>query len=268
MTLLNTNNNHLSYFKIGTFVLVGIGLIIFALLIFGSSRLFQKVIYVETYFDESIQGVSEGTPVKYRGYQIGYVKEIAFTSEVYKQDDTLDREDPSRSIYVKIAITSKLFTHRTFAEASKFWANEVAIGLRVKLVAQGLTGNSYLELNYVDPKANPVPNLDWKPNVFYIPSVTSTLTRLSENAQVIMNELRNVNFERLFGNFSILINSLARVTSKTDQLLDQINGPFVSAVQNLKVVSDDLRVVSKRVRLKPSEIIFSSYPPPLDPKKL
>lgn len=262
------DSTSLSYFKIGTFVLVGIGLIIFALLVFGSSKLFQKVIYVETYFEESIQGISDGTPVKYRGLQIGYVKEISFTSEVYKQVENLDEEEHNRSVYVKIAITSKLFTELTAEKVTQFLFKEVGEGLRVKLVAQGLTGTSYLELDYVDPKTSPIPKHEWEPKAFYVPSVTSTLTRLSENAQYIMNELKDVDFKRLFSNLTTLTNSLDRVTNKTEILLNQINSPLISTMQNLKIVSDDLRMISGRIKLKPSDVIFSSYPPSLDPNKL
>jgi ABC-type transporter Mla subunit MlaD len=107
---MKDNNTEISYFKIGTFVLVGLGLIVFALLVFSSGKLFQRIVYVETYFEESIQGISEGAPVKYRGLQIGYVKEIAFTNEIYPSHEDFGVKIHNRSIYVKIAITSRLFT--------------------------------------------------------------------------------------------------------------------------------------------------------------
>lgn len=262
------DNNEISYFKIGTFVLVGVGLIIFALLIFGSSKLFQPIVYVETYFEESIQGVSEGTPVKYRGLQIGYIKDIAFTSEMYKDKINPDENMHARSIYVQIAITSKLFTHLTSKGVKDFLQTEVDQGLRVKLVAQGLTGTSYLEFDYVDPKKNPIPKLDWVAHDFYVPSVTSTLARLSENAQYIMNELKDIDFKKLFLDIDVLAVSLNRMTGKTENLINQVDNPLIRSLQNLKVISDNLRETSIRMKLKPSEILFSSYPPPLDPNKL
>ncbi|MEI8055012.1 MAG: MlaD family protein [bacterium] len=250
-----------SYFKIGSFVLVGLGLIIFALLIFGSGKLFQPVVYVETYFEESIQGITEGTPVKYRGLQIGYVKKIAFTSEIYEDDHKdSDMEMHNRSIYVRIAITSKLFTQLSNDEVRQLFSKEVAQGLRVKLVAQGLTGVSYLELNYIDP-IPPVHPITWRTNDFYIPSVTSTLTRLSESAQYIMNELKDVNFKKIFQDINSLTISFAQVTSR-------INNPLTIIMQNLKVASSNLRMLSEQLKLNPSSMVFGSPPPPLDPSKL
>lgn len=265
---MDNKNNRISYFKIGSFVLVGIGLIVFALLIFGSSRVFEPVTYIETYFEESIQGITEGSPVKYRGLQVGYVKKIAFTSEVYVESEGLGGKSQSRSIYVMIAVTSKLFTNLTSEGLKQFLDKEIANGLRVKLVAQGLTGISYLEFDYIDPKDSPLLIVNWSPKVFYIPSVTSTLTRLSENTQYIINELKDINFKQLFLNLSDLSNSLNRVANKTENLLNNISAPAIAAVQNLKIISDDLRVTSRRIKLKPSELIFGKYPPPLDPEKL
>lgn len=248
-------NRNINYFKIGIFVLVGIGLIIFALLIFGSSKLFQPVVYVETYFEESIQGISEGTPVKYRGLQIGYVKKIAFAGEVY--DDKLQ----NRSIYVKIAITTKLFTRLTTDQLKAFLSREVVQGLRVKLVTQGLTGTSYLELNYADPASGAPTAIIWQPHDFYIPSATSTLTRLSENVQEVVQELKDVDFKALFDNINLSAISLAKLANTTDNFLNQINNSLVATMQNLRVISGQLK-------LNPSSMVFGKPPPPLDPSKL
>ena len=263
------SNSEISYFKIGTFVLVGIGLIIFSLLIFGSRKMLEPIIYVETYFEESVQGVSLGTPVKYRGLQIGYVDKIAFSSEIYREFASKPSEKMhARSIYVKIAITSKLFTQLKSDDLKEFLTKEANRGLRVKIVAQGLTGTSNLEFDYVDPKTNPIQPIAWIPNTFYVPSVTSTLTRLSENAQYIMNELKDVDFKRMFSDINILAVSLDRTTNRTENLIDRIDRPLIRVIQDLKIVANNLKEASGRVKLRPSEIVFGSSPPPLDPNKL
>jgi paraquat-inducible protein B len=263
------NNNDTSYFKIGTFVLVGLGLIIFALLIFGSSKLFQPIVYVETYFEESVQGISEGTPVKYRGLQIGYVEKIAFTDEIYGSHHSGSSVGiHNRSIYVRIAITSKLFTQLSDDEVKQLLSKEVAMGLRVKIVAQGLTGISYLELDYANPKSIIPTAINWHPNDFYVPSVTSTLTRLSENAQYIMNELKDVNFKKLFQDVNLLTISLGQVAAKTSGFLSQINYPSAITMQNLEVISSNLRMLSEQLKLNPSSMVFGKSPRPLDPGKL
>jgi len=262
-------NDKRNYFKIGSFVLIGLSLIIFALLIFGSHKLFEPTVYVETYFEESVQGMSEGTPVKYRGLKIGYVKKIDFTNEVYDTKETqASTEMHNRSIYIKVAITSKLFTDLTGEQLKKFVAEEVSRGLRFKITAQGVTGTSYLELNYIDPKTSVSYATTWKPHDLYIPSATSTLTRLSESAQYIMNEIKDIDFKKIFNDINILTLTLTKAAAKTDNSLSQLNHPLEATLQNAKIISDNLRSISNQLKMNPSSMVFGKSPPALDPSKL
>ncbi len=52
---------------------------------------------------------------------------------------------------------------------------EIEKGLRMRLAPQGITGTSYLEIDYVDPPP-PVLPIDWVPENIYIPSAPSTVT--------------------------------------------------------------------------------------------
>lgn len=265
---MTTQNLEANYFKIGFFVLTGIIIIILAILAFGSSKLLRPTVYIETYFDESVQGISEGSPVKYRGLQIGYVKDIAFTSEVYHKQEIRISGLNDRSIYVKIAITSKLFTHMNKKQLAHFFADEIASGLRVKLEAQGLTGITYLEFNYVDPKTNPLPKLSWQPNNIFVPAATSMLSILSNSVQNLFLKLNDIDFKELITNLSRASNSLAQFSHKGENFFDQNNQPLEMALWNLKNITDNLRVTSEQLNFHPSEIIFGKEPPAFDPNKL
>ena len=265
---MNNRNTDINYFKIGTFVLAGIVLIILALITFGSKHLFSPTVYVETYFNESVQGISDGTLVKYRGVQIGYVKDIAFVSEIYGKNIDYDSEVHSRAIYVKIAVTSKLFTRQDNSKLEHFFNHEVASGLRVKITPQGLTGISYLELNYFDPNAYPPPKLKWQPEHYFIPSVPSVMTQLSENVQSIFDKLKQVDFNRLFTKIDTAADAVDRMSKKTEIMLNQFDEPTADILQNLKAASDNLRVVSEQLKYHPSQMMFGKPPPHLNPSKL
>lgn len=262
------NNLDANYFKIGAFVILGIVIIILAFLIFGSQRLLERTVYLETYFDESVQGISIGSPVKYRGLQIGYVKEIAFTSEVYRFRVKNPLKLHNRTIYVKLAITSKLFTELSDKELSELLATEIASGLRVKLAMQGLTGTSYLELNYVEPNADKPFIPRWKTENLYIPSTPSIISQLSENVQILLNELKDVDFKKLFGDFNNLTNSMDTFVNNTDNFVAKINDPTIATLNSLKAVSNNLRALSEHLKGSPSQLIFSGTPPTLDLEKL
>lgn len=264
-----SNNSEISYFKIGLFFFIGLSLVVIALLLFGSNKLFQKTVYIETYFEESVQGIAEGYPVKYRGLQIGYVKKIALTSEIYPQPNNgLSNQIHSRSIYVLLALTSKMFTHLSENEFKQLLQEQINAGLRVKITPQGITGTTYLELNYVDPKTNQVPLLAWNPKYLYIPSAPGTLTQLSDNLQHLFSELKDVDFKHLFENLNTLLTSLNQVSVKTDQLVGNVNKPVEQTLRNFQDVSENLRTLSQQLKLYPSQILFSGAPAPIDPSKL
>ena len=68
-----------NYFKIGTFVLSALIIVVVGIVMLSGGRWSQKT-YWETYFDESVQGLAVGAPIKYRGVQIGTVERIAFVA--------------------------------------------------------------------------------------------------------------------------------------------------------------------------------------------
>ncbi len=66
----------------------GILLAVVGALVIGGGSLFQKPIVVETVFDESVQGLDVGSPVKLRGVKIGTVSYIGLVGDNYVLDDT------------------------------------------------------------------------------------------------------------------------------------------------------------------------------------
>lgn len=263
------------FFKIGIFVLIGISLIVFAILFLGSGQLFKHIAYIETYFNDSIQGISEGSPVKYRGMQIGYVKDIAFTGEIYNnhQIATFDSNHPrkihkQRSIYVKMAITSPFFTRLSKDELNEMLAQDVAQGLRIKLTPQGLTGIAYLELNFANPLENPAPTISWEPKNFYIPSIPSVMTQFTEDVQYVLDALKKADIKKMFQNLEVLTNSAQHMSRRLDSLLDQSDESVAVTIQNIKAISNSIRSVLDQVKFNPSQLILSGAPTPLDPENL
>lgn len=63
-------------FIVGLFVAGGISIVMLAVIWLGMSRFFEKGRYYVAYFDESVQGLSKDSPVKYRGVSIGRVESI------------------------------------------------------------------------------------------------------------------------------------------------------------------------------------------------
>ena len=61
---------------IGAFVIGGIAIFIAALAVLGSGKFFDKSLHFIAYFEGSVKGLSVGSPVRFRGAQIGTVTDI------------------------------------------------------------------------------------------------------------------------------------------------------------------------------------------------
>ena len=103
-------SKQINYFRIGVFVTVGIALIVLGVILLSSGRMLQKTITIETYFKESIQGIAHGSPVKYRGVEIGHISKITFVHQMYKQTQLQFSDPYSRYVYVEMVVSPDVFT--------------------------------------------------------------------------------------------------------------------------------------------------------------
>jgi paraquat-inducible protein B len=255
------------YFKIGSFVITGIALLVIAILILGSGMLLKQFIYIETYFNESVQGLTTGSPVKYLGMEIGHVVEINTIDNVYNVSAYASNTH-KHYIYVKMAISPKFFNIPKDQEGLTVIAQDINAGLRFKLAPQGLTGNVYIELDYLDPKTNiPLP-IYWQPENIYIPSATSTLTYFSDNVQQLFEKLKKVNIKQFFADTQSTINNTNKVMLDVDNLLKSTNTQIIDIADNIDTVTENLNALIEQTKDFPSNTLFGKPPPPIDQSKL
>ena len=62
--------------KLGLFVIVGSAVAFAALVLFGAHNFSKKTVDFVSFFDESVQGLEVGSPVKFRGVTVGRVSAI------------------------------------------------------------------------------------------------------------------------------------------------------------------------------------------------
>ena len=194
-----------NYFKLGLFVVGAVVAGVIVLVVIGSGRWFQPRLSIETYFNESVQGLDVGSKLKYRGVVIGEVKSIGFTYNKYQQDKPMLQRD--RYVLVEAQIQPKLIGGRAGAgdlTEQKSANLEIEKGLRMRLAPQGITGTSYLEIDYVEP-APPTLDIDWSPDNVYIPSAPSTVTTVVNAAIDLLTRLHNMDIEGTINNLNTLL---------------------------------------------------------------
>ena len=228
-----------SYFRVGLFVLGAITVAVIFVIAFGAGRWLRPKMVMETYFNESVQGIDVGSAIKYRGVTVGQVGRIGFTYTQYEQD----KPPQSRRQYVMVEgiIRPELLSGDSRAIDPKIVQDLVGRGLRVQMAAQGLTGTYYLELDYVDPKRNPPLPIDWTPEQLYIPSARSTVGQLVSGAEALMRKLDRANLDELIVNLNRMIVDISGTLHELDA--DKLSNNANGLVAELRQTNRQLQVL-------------------------
>ena len=250
-----------NYFKLGLFVIGAIAAGIVVLIIIGSGRWFQKRVTIETYFNESVQGLDIGSKLKYRGVAIGEVTRIGFTYNNYQLDRPM--AERARFVMVEAQLQSRALGGRagagdlTTPEAA---GQEVERGLRVRLAPLGITGTSYLEVDYIEPPP-PMLSIDWTPEAIYIPSTRSTVTALVNAASEIMEHLRKLDLETALANVNkLMVTTNARIeaidTKAISQRAERVLAKVETTLDNVdtKKLSDEAVALMAEARASNAEL--------------
>jgi ABC-type transporter Mla subunit MlaD len=225
-----------NYFKIGLFVIFGSALCVVGLIVFGMGAYLQKGVLIETYFDESVQGLEVGSSVKYRGVRVGSVESIKLVSEVY--DQFIPENMPegfSRYVYVLMRMDKEAFQERSTEIDQELLDKRVGQGMRIRLTQQGITGTAYLETDFFPPEQHAPLNITWNPAFLYLPSAPSLIKGVSNSVENVSRKIENVDIESIAENLN---NMLAVVTHEADSSRSHTLG------ERLKLLLDNLNSVS------------------------
>jgi len=184
--------------KLGLFVIAGMSLALAAVVVFGARSFNERTVAYLAFFDESVQGLDAGSPVKFRGVTIGRVAAI---------DVAPDHRHVQVSIDLSVEQLERLNLGSLRKPESGFAATSK---LRVQLAQTGITGVKFMLLDFFDSSEHPVAELPFPPPKNTLPSTPSTMKNL-EDAVV-----------RAAGQFPDIATALLGSTVKLDALMTSI----------------------------------------------
>jgi len=230
----------LSYFKVGLFVIAASVIAIIGVLVLGVGSVFQKNTLIETYIDESVQGLDVGSAVKFRGVPIGKVEKISLTSAEYATR--------KRYVLVRVGIVPTMLESPLADSNHAGFKLEIERGLRLRLAAQGLTGVAYIEADYADPQRNPPLEIDWQPSYPYVPSTRSRITQLSESVEKILRSVENVDIGRLVDGMEKSLGIITKVVEGVK--FDKLSGEAMALLSEVRDTNRQLKslVVSDEIK--------------------
>jgi paraquat-inducible protein B len=200
------------YFRIGVFVIVATVLIVIAVTLFGAGLFARNEMRFESYFAESITGLTVGAALELRGVRIGQVESIGFVDNAYE----LPKEKGSLSRYtsyvrVVSAVSRSKLPASTSGQIETALSEMIARGLRIRITSNILTGQAYLEMNYLDPNRYPVEPVPWAPKYLVIPSAPSEFTTIKDSIDRILVELQSIDVGGLAKSLDQVLTSLDQV---------------------------------------------------------
>ncbi len=219
------NESRSAFLRVGLLLVLGGALVIGLVWFLGGSKIRGGVLY-ESYFRESVQGLEVGVAVKYRGVSVGRVTDIGLVTAEYMAG-TADAIDQStyRLVFVRYLIDPKRLGRLPDTETA------VKLGLRAHLASAGLTGVTYIELDFVDPARNPAVVIPWTPIAEYIPSVPTTLSQVEDALKNLIDQVAKVDVVKLAQSATALLDD-------SDALLRELHHQAAGA--DLATLSHDI----------------------------
>jgi paraquat-inducible protein B len=170
-----------NHYKVGLFVIAGFTCAVVAAVAFGAATTHDARVGFHSYFNESVQGLERGSPVKFRGVTIGNVSSIQIAPDQHMVEvvSNIDLEDLKR-----VGLAEQ--RHALLAR-EKFI---VPPDLRAQLGSQGITGVKFIAIDIFDEKGNPPPKLSFAPPLDrYIPAAPSVMKNLEDTLTGAMDRL-------------------------------------------------------------------------------
>lgn len=231
-----------TYFKIGIFILGCTAILLAGLAWLSSSAFHGKPVLVETYLNESVQGLNIGSAVTHRGVKIGRVKTITLVALEYAlKPDTPEYNAFQSYVAVIMEIDSRAFlgvdNNRRLIES--LLDTKVKLGLRFKLSFQGITGLAYMEADYFDPQRSVPPPVPWVPKNIYVPSTASLFTSFTQAVERIYQRLEKMPIEGVLENMKNTLSSMDKAVQ--DAQVGKIS-------QSVVALAEDLRQTNRRLQ--------------------
>jgi len=225
-------------FRLGLFVLAGTILFITGLFVLGLEGLFVKKAHFVSLFPESVQGLTVGSPVKFKGVPIGSV------SKIYIQvKDKLIRVEMDINLN-SFSVETPIDDDDVMELFYKFMETEREAGLRCRLEYAGITGLKYIELDYFQIKTPEVviaapTNMD---HMIYMPSTPSALKDVLKLINTSLERIAKIDFEGLSNRVSDVLDGVKKIVNgpKLLKAIDQMESMSANLKDSSQVLKDNL----------------------------
>jgi len=157
---------------VGAFVLGGLALGVLAILLFGGTHIFSRTSRIVSVFSGSVAGLSVGSPVTFRGVDIGKVQRILVQLDETNHTGVIP-------VYMVIEPDKVEWTNGSFRSDAPSMAAAINAGLRAQLRSQSLvTGQLSVDLDFYP--GSPIVAAHLKGKTLELPTMPSDMQNLKD----------------------------------------------------------------------------------------
>ena len=236
--MLETNK-----FKLGLFVICSILVLVVAIFSMGIFDHFKPKAHMVTYVEESVQGLTTGSPVKYKGVPIGKVSDISII--VNNNEIRIDIEIDLSKIHQRTGNTIAKSRELGREQFYDFLTSASKEGLACRIEPDGITGSKYVEMNFFTDERTPKSSRQafFEKGIFVMPSTPSMMANLRTNIFEILTSVAAVDFKGISKQTLELLDRANKTLdrAKLDQLsvnADAVIRKINQTVSNLNQVLD------------------------------
>jgi len=176
-------------FAVGLFVASGIGITLMAIIWLGMSRYLEKGQFYAAYFNESVQGLSKDSPVKYRGVSIGRVESIKVAPD-------------SKLIQVLLKIESDQTLDRSIV---------------AQLKDVGITGSMFVELDRKkETEPDRSPRITFPSEYPIVASKPSEFAELLRGFDDVLNHIKTIDLKGISDKLKLTLDNVSEMIADAD----------------------------------------------------
>ncbi len=218
--------------KLGIFVIAGVMTLVTFLFLLGLKDVLKSQFEFITIFETSVQGLEVGSPVKFKGVQVGSVTKISIFSKqnLIKVTMKLDGEtfDGDSNDYI-------------VGDAGKTLCGMIENGLGCEQKLTGITGMKVIEINYFPGDSTLKKTHVLKDDRLYLPSRPSPLDSSLLTVTQIVDKIGKVDFDKIGANLEA---TLAGINSFIN------SGELDKVMAQAKQVFADVKAITLKVDQK------------------
>ncbi|MBO4632554.1 MAG: MCE family protein [Lentisphaeria bacterium] len=225
-------------FKLGLFVIAAIIVLIAAVFSMGMFEQLQPKAHMVTYVEESVQGLTTGSSVKYKGVPIGNVCGITIVvdSNEIRIDIEIDLSKIQKRTQNSITGTRELGLEQFY----EYMLKDTENGLACRIEPDGITGSKYVEINFFKDEKVTVSRRKaiLRNGIIYMPSTPSMMANLRTNIFEILTSIAAIDFKGISHQTNEL---LKRANQTLDRAkLDQLSGNANEVIRKLDLTITNL----------------------------